>query len=93
MRTGATHQTPDHDADPPGEAMSAQPMRENRALAGVRDNLRHARLNRREIAGSLGDMGTFLPLLLRTASQNGLSFVLGCSLAWCLRVGPFRKEK
>lgn len=37
-------------------------------------NLRHARLNRHEIAGSLGDMGTFLPLLVGMASQNGLDF-------------------
>jgi len=36
--------------------------------------LRQARLNRHEIAGSLGDMGTFLPLLVGMASQNGLDF-------------------
>ena len=38
------------------------------------DNLRAARLNRNEIAGSLGDLGTFLPLLVGMASQNGLNF-------------------
>jgi MFS superfamily sulfate permease-like transporter len=36
--------------------------------------LRHARLDRHEIAGSLGDLGTFLPLLVGMASQNGLNF-------------------
>jgi len=36
--------------------------------------LRAARLNRQEIAGSLGDLGTFLPLLVGMAAQNGLSF-------------------
>ncbi len=36
--------------------------------------LRAARLDRHEIAGSLGDMGTFLPLLVGMASQNGLDF-------------------
>ncbi|MFH0953638.1 MAG: putative sulfate/molybdate transporter [Verrucomicrobiota bacterium] len=43
-------------------------------LSSVRDNLRQARFNRHEIAGSLGDMGTFLPLLVGMASQNGLNF-------------------
>jgi MFS superfamily sulfate permease-like transporter len=36
--------------------------------------LRYARLNRNEIAGSVGDMGTFLPLLVGMAAQNGLDF-------------------
>ena len=36
--------------------------------------LRHARLNLHEIAGSLGDLGTFLPLLVGMAAQNGLDF-------------------
>ena len=36
--------------------------------------LRLARLDRHEIAGSLGDMGTFLPLLVGMAAQNGLDF-------------------
>ena len=38
------------------------------------NRLRHARWNRAEIAGSLGDLGTFLPLLVGMASQNGLDF-------------------
>ncbi len=40
--------------------------------------LRDARLDWHEIAGSLGDMGTFLPLLVGMAAQNGLDF--GASL-------------
>ena len=36
--------------------------------------LRLARLNRHEIAGSLGDMGTFLPLLVGMSAKNGLDF-------------------
>ena len=36
--------------------------------------LRQARFNRHEIAGSLGDLGTFLPLLVGMAAQNGLNF-------------------
>jgi MFS superfamily sulfate permease-like transporter len=37
-------------------------------------NLRQARFNRHEIAGSLGDLGTFLPLLVGMAARNGLDF-------------------
>jgi len=36
--------------------------------------LRHARLDRQELAGSLGDMGTFLPLAVGMSAQNGLDF-------------------
>jgi MFS superfamily sulfate permease-like transporter len=36
--------------------------------------LRHARLNLHEIGGSLGDLGTFLPLLVGMAAENGLDF-------------------
>lgn len=36
--------------------------------------LSHARLDRGELSGSLGDLGTFLPLLLGMAAQNGLDF-------------------
>jgi MFS superfamily sulfate permease-like transporter len=36
--------------------------------------LAQARLNRLEVAGSLGDLGTFLPLLVGMAAQNGLNF-------------------
>src|SRR5256885_16903935 len=37
-------------------------------------NLRRARFDRHEIAGSLGDMGTFLPLLVGMTAHNGLDF-------------------
>ncbi len=43
-------------------------------LAAVRENLRHARLGRAELAGSLGDLGTFLPLLVAMSARNGLDF-------------------
>jgi MFS superfamily sulfate permease-like transporter len=43
-------------------------------IATVRANLREARFNRNELAGSLGDLGTFLPLLVGMATENGLSF-------------------
>lgn len=33
-----------------------------------------ARLDRHEVAGSLGDLGTFFPLLLGMAAKNGLDF-------------------
>jgi MFS superfamily sulfate permease-like transporter len=39
-----------------------------------KNTLRDARFNRNEIAGSLGDLGTFLPLLVGMAAQNGLNF-------------------
>jgi MFS superfamily sulfate permease-like transporter len=41
---------------------------------GVRATLGQAKLNRQEIAGSLGDLGTFLPLLVGMTVQNGLNF-------------------
>jgi MFS superfamily sulfate permease-like transporter len=40
----------------------------------VPQTLRYARFNRHEIAGSLGDLGTFLPLLVGMSAQNGLNF-------------------
>lgn len=41
---------------------------------GIRRVLAQARLNRGEIGGSVGDLGTFLPLLVGMAAQNGLDF-------------------
>lgn len=35
---------------------------------------RHARFDRGELAGSLGDLGTFLPLLVGMSAKNGLNF-------------------
>jgi MFS superfamily sulfate permease-like transporter len=43
-------------------------------LDTLRTTLGKARLDRHEIAGSLGDLGTFLPLLVGMAAQNGLDF-------------------
>jgi MFS superfamily sulfate permease-like transporter len=43
-------------------------------LGRLRAALGTARLDRNEIAGSLGDMGTFLPLLLGMSARNGLDF-------------------
>ncbi len=43
-------------------------------LGSIRANLRTARLDRAEVAGSLGDLGTFLPLLVAMAAQNHLDF-------------------
>lgn len=48
--------------------------RDRRARGGIAHVLSYARLNRNEIAGSLGDMGTFLPLLVGMAARNGLDF-------------------
>jgi len=36
--------------------------------------LKHARFDARELSGSLGDLGTFLPLLVAMVAQNGLDF-------------------
>lgn len=44
------------------------------------------RLDRREVAGSLGDMGTFLPLLVGMASQNGLHFATALFFAGLMNV-------
>ena len=40
----------------------------------IKDNLSHARFNRQELSGSLGDLGTFLPIILGLAYVTGLSF-------------------
>ncbi len=44
------------------------------SLDSLKRNLRVARLDRAEVGGSLGDLGTFLPLLLGMAATNGLDF-------------------
>ncbi len=56
-------------------------------LAAIRDNLRLARLDRAEIAGSLGDLGTFLPLLVAMAATNGLDFATGLLFAGLASLG------
>ncbi len=40
----------------------------------IRDNLSIARFDRQELSGSLGDLGTFLPITLGLATVAGLSF-------------------
>lgn len=65
--------TPEPDAVPEGTATAA-PGRPEPWLARLFPTLRHARLDRHEVAGSLGDLGTFLPLLVGMAAQNGLDF-------------------
>lgn len=52
----------------------------------VRTTLGQARLDRHEIAGSLGDLGTFLPLLVGMASQNGLDFAASLFFAGLFNV-------
>jgi len=47
----------------------------------IRANLTRARLDRHEISGALGDLGTFLPLLLGMSAQNGLNFASGLFFA------------
>lgn len=48
--------------------------------------LQHARLDRHEIAGSLGDLGTFLPLLVGMVAQNGLDFAAALFFAGLFNV-------
>jgi MFS superfamily sulfate permease-like transporter len=50
------------------------PIESNKLRGGVWGILSQARLNRNEIGGSLGDLGTFLPLLVGMSAQNGLNF-------------------
>lgn len=40
----------------------------------IRDNLSIARFDRQELSGSLGDLGTFLPIILGLSAVAGLSF-------------------
>ncbi len=49
-------------------------LKEHARQGSVWQVLSHARLDRHEIAGSLGDLGTFLPLLVGMAATNGLDF-------------------
>ena len=58
----------------PPEAASAPPAPLPPAPRGLREVLSYARFDRHEIAGSLGDLGTFLPLLVAMSAQNGLDF-------------------
>ncbi|HEX9831044.1 MAG TPA: hypothetical protein VGA94_05095 [Thermodesulfobacteriota bacterium] len=42
-------------------------------LNKVEGNIKSLRMNRQEISDSLGDMGTFIPLLVGMVSVNGLN--------------------
>lgn len=50
-------------------------------LSQIRENLKSAKFNRYELAGSLGDLGTFLPLLVGMSATNGLDFAAGLFFA------------
>jgi MFS superfamily sulfate permease-like transporter len=69
-----TNPQPPAKALPAGAATLPSPQEPRGPVARVWGVLRQARLNRHEIAGSLGDLGTFLPLLVGMAAQNGLNF-------------------
>lgn len=72
-------------ASPPTLARPS-PLGSPGLLGHIRDTLRCARLNRHEVAGSLGDMGTFLPLLVGMAAQNGLDFAAALFFAGLFNV-------
>lgn len=55
-------------------------------IAGFSGRLAVARLNRSEIGGSLGDLGTFLPLLVGMAVTNGLNFATALFFAGLFNV-------
>jgi len=72
-------------ASPPKLARPS-PLGSPGLLRHIRDTLRRATLNRHEVAGSLGDMGTFLPLLVGMAAQNGLDFAAALFFAGLFNV-------
>jgi len=55
-------------------------------LTDLRANLSTARLNRHEISGSLGDLGTFLPLLVGLSVVNGVNFATALFFAGLFNV-------
>jgi len=57
-----------------------------RPFRRVRETLAQARLDRHEIAGSLGDLGTFLPLLVGMSATNGLDFAAALFFAGLFNV-------
>lgn len=52
----------------------------------LRKNIRDARLGRHEIAGSLGDLGLFIPLLIGMATTCGLNFAVALFFAGLFNV-------
>lgn len=67
MRTSVAHRPRQHTS-----AAHSDPR--NPSAWSILPNLRAARFSRAELAGSLGDLGTFLPLLVAMSVQNGLDF-------------------
>jgi MFS superfamily sulfate permease-like transporter len=55
-------------------------------LMDIRASLRSARFDAGEWAGALGDLGTFLPLLLGMSRQNGLDFGVALFFAGLLNL-------
>lgn len=55
-------------------------------FSSVKMNLRRAVFNRYEISGSLGDMGTFIPLLLGMVITNGLDFTSALFFAGVMNI-------
>jgi MFS superfamily sulfate permease-like transporter len=55
-------------------------------MSWLANSLRSARYDRGEFAGSLGDLGTFLPLLLAMSAQNGLDFATALFFAGLFQV-------
>jgi hypothetical protein len=54
--------------------------------SSVRRVLASARLDRHEVAGAFGDLGTFLPLLVAMAAENKLDFAAGLFFAGLFNV-------
>jgi MFS superfamily sulfate permease-like transporter len=54
--------------------------------SGIGRVLRAARFDRQEASGALGDLGTFLPLVLGMAQQNGLDFGVALFFAGVLNL-------
>src|ERR1041384_4517682 len=66
-----------------------EPLREQSAepfLQKIKANWQSARLNRHEIAGSLGDLGLFVPLLVGMSTQCGLNFAVALFFAGLFNV-------
>jgi MFS superfamily sulfate permease-like transporter len=64
---------------------AAQPAK-GTLLATLKDNWRSARLDRHEIAGSLGDMGLFVPLLVGMSTTCDLNFAVALLFAGLFNV-------
>jgi len=72
----------------PGPTGTAATVEEGAPARATRwwSALSRARLDRHEIAGSLGDLGTFLPLLVGMSAQNGLDFAAALFFAGLFNV-------